>query len=84
VVVRVSNVTATSFDVRLRNSSGGAVAAENVSYVVVEEGMWTIDGVNVGAQTYLSTVPTRPGWRAIRGRGVGRRRSVLSCTDLYR
>jgi hypothetical protein len=56
VVARVSNVTSESFDVRLQNPSGGAVVADNVSYVVVEEGVWTIDGVNIEAQTYLSTV----------------------------
>ena len=55
-VTRVSNVTATSFDVRLPNPSGTAVATENVSYVVVEEGFWTINGVAVEAQTYTSTV----------------------------
>ena len=55
-VTRVSNVTATSFDVRLQNPSGTAVATENVSYVVVEEGFWTINGVAVEAQTYTSTV----------------------------
>jgi len=56
VVARVSNVTSESFDVRLQNPSGGAVAAEKVSYLVVEEGVWTIDGVNIEAQTYLSTI----------------------------
>ena len=56
VVTRVSNVTATSFDVRLQNPSGGAVSPENVSYLVVEEGVWTVDGVKLEAQTYLSTV----------------------------
>jgi hypothetical protein len=56
VVARVSNVTATSFAVRLQNPSNGAVVAENVSYIVVEEGTWTVDGLNIEAQTYLSTV----------------------------
>jgi hypothetical protein len=56
VVARVSDVTSTSFKVRLQNPSGGTVVAENVSYLVVEEGTWTIDGVNIEAQTYLSTV----------------------------
>ncbi len=56
VVTRVTSVTSTSFDVYLQNPSGGGVATENVSCVVVEEGTWTIDGVNVEAQTYLSTV----------------------------
>ena len=56
VVTRVSGVTGTSFDVRLQNPSGSAVATENVDYLVVEEGSWTIDGVAVDAQTYTSTV----------------------------
>ena len=56
VVTRVSSVTSTSFNVRLQNPSGGSVAAENVSYIVVEEGTWTIDSVRIEAQTYLSTV----------------------------
>jgi hypothetical protein len=56
VVVRVSNVTTQSFDVRLQNPSGEPVVAENVSYLVVEEGVWTIDGVKIEAQTYLSSV----------------------------
>ena len=54
-VTRIS-VTSTSFDVRLQNPSGGPVATENVSYLVVEEGTWTIDGHLVEAQTYTSTV----------------------------
>ncbi|MCB0178821.1 MAG: tandem-95 repeat protein [Anaerolineae bacterium] len=56
IVVRVSNVGPTSFDVRLQNPSDSTIAAETVSYLVVEEGVWTIDGVNFEAQTYLSTV----------------------------
>ncbi|RZB36745.1 MAG: hypothetical protein SRB2_01824 [Desulfobacteraceae bacterium Eth-SRB2] len=56
VVVRVSNVTSTSFDVRLQNPSDGAVKKDIVSYLVVEEGTWNIDGVKIEAQVYLSTV----------------------------
>ncbi len=56
VVTRVKNVSSTSFDVYLQNPSGGGVTTEWVSYLVVEEGVWTIDGVNIEAQTYLSTV----------------------------
>ncbi len=56
VVPRVFNVTVDSFDVYLQNPSGGSVSAENVSYLVMEEGVWTIDGVNVEAQKYLATV----------------------------
>ena len=56
VVTRVSNVTSTSFDIWLQNPLGGAVNAETVTYLVVEEGTWTIDGVAVEAQRYTSTV----------------------------
>ncbi len=56
VVARVSNVTSDSFEVRLQNPSGGAVAAEEVSFVVMEEGVWSIDGVICEAQKFLSTI----------------------------
>ena len=56
VVARVTNVTSTSFDVYLPNPPGGAVASEYVSCLVVEEGFWTIDGVNVEVQTYQTIV----------------------------
>jgi hypothetical protein len=61
VVTRVSAVTGTSFDVRLQNPSGGAVVAEKISYIVVEEGVHTIGGVNIEAQTYTSTVTDENG-----------------------
>ena len=60
-VTRVSNVTTTSFDVRLQNPAGGSVATENVSYVVVEQGTWTVDGHLVEAQIYTSTVTDEDG-----------------------
>ena len=56
VVTRVSNVTSTSFDARLQNPSGGAVETDTVSYLVVEEGTWDIDGVKLEAQTYVSSL----------------------------
>ncbi len=59
VVARVSNVTATSFDVRLQNPSGAGVAAEVISYLVVEEGVYDVNGVRFEAQTYVSTVTDR-------------------------
>jgi len=61
VVTRVGNVTPTSFNVRLQNPSFGTVEAENVSYIVVEEGIHNINGVNIEAQTYLSTVTDKVG-----------------------
>ncbi|UCG15618.1 MAG: hypothetical protein JSV19_10020 [Phycisphaerales bacterium] len=56
VVTRVSNVTPTSFDVHLQNPSGNPVTTDNVSYLVIEEGVSTIDGVEFEAWTYTSTV----------------------------
>jgi len=56
IVVRVSNVTSTSFDVWLQNPGGGPVVADTINYMVAEEGVWTINGVDIEAQTYLSTV----------------------------
>ncbi len=65
VVTRVSNVTANSFDVRLQNPSDEPVVAENVSYLVMEEGVWIVDGITCEAQLYTSTVTDpvrRSGW----------------------
>jgi len=61
VVTRISNVTAASFDARLQSPSGGAVATEEISYLVVEEGVWTIDGFAIEAWTYTSTVTDENG-----------------------
>ena len=61
VVTRVSNVTAQSFDVRLQNPSGSPVVAEDVSYMVVEEGVYTEadHGVTMEAVKFTSTVTDR-------------------------
>ena len=56
IVTRVSNVSSTSFDVRLQNPSGGVPVGENVSCLIVEEGSWVIDGVRIDAQRFNSTV----------------------------
>ncbi|MGD2110168.1 MAG: trypsin-like peptidase domain-containing protein, partial [Phycisphaerae bacterium] len=57
VVPRISSVTSTSFDIRLQAAaSSGTVVADTVNCLVVEEGVWTVDGVNIEAQTYNSTV----------------------------
>ena len=61
VVTRVSAVGSSSFQVRRQHPSGGAVATDDVNCLVVEEGTWTIDGVNIEAQTYLSTLTDRRG-----------------------
>jgi len=56
VVARISNVTPTSFTVRLQNPSDQSVVADKVSFLVVEEGTWNVAGVKVEAQRYTSTV----------------------------
>ena len=56
IVVRVSAVTPTSFCVHLKNPSSLPPAPENVSYLVVEAGVWTIGGVKIEARSYSSTV----------------------------
>jgi hypothetical protein len=56
VVTRISGVTSTSFDIRLQGAGSGSVVSDTVNCLVVEEGAWTIDGVNVEAQIYDSTV----------------------------
>lgn len=74
VVTRVSNVTQTSFDVRLQNPGDLAgVAAERVHYLVVEEGVWTLpDGRAIEAQVVSGTVTNSAGsWK-------GEARSYLS------
>jgi hypothetical protein len=55
IVVRIQNVTATSFEIRLQNPSNGAVAAETVDYLVVEEGKWLLpDGTPIEAARVAS------------------------------
>jgi len=56
VVTRVSNITSNSFDLRLQNPSGKSVTTENISYIVMEEGVWEIDGIKCEAQQYNSTL----------------------------
>jgi hypothetical protein len=71
VVVRVNNVLSNRFDVRLQNPSNQAVSSETVSCLVVEAGAWTVGGVKLEAQKYLSTVTDRAtSW-------VGQRRTYL-------
>jgi len=56
VVVRVSAVTENGFDVRLQNPGDDVVEAEQVSCLVVEEGVWTVDGHRFEAVRYVSGV----------------------------
>lgn len=43
--VRVRNVTSNSFDIRLEHPGGSALSADSVTYWIVEQGKWTLDGV---------------------------------------
>jgi hypothetical protein len=63
VVVRISNVTADGFHVRLQPQDSPEQSSwqrkpreEKVSCVAAEAGAWVIDGVKFEAQKYLSTV----------------------------
>ncbi len=59
VVTRISNVTATGFDLRLARADGSSAAVSmNVSIVAVEEGVYTqaANGVTMEAVKYTSTV----------------------------
>ena len=66
IVVRVSNVGTTSFDVRLQNPGDlHAIVPERVWYIVMEVGVYDIDGVKFEAQKYLSTrTDNRTSWVA--------------------
>lgn len=60
-VVRINNVTANSFDVRVANPSGVAISGVPVHYVVVEEGVYTAaaNGITMEAVKVTSTVTDR-------------------------
>ena len=65
VVVRVDNLTATGFTVRLQNPGDiDAVVFDTVSCLVVEEGVWTLsDGRSIEAQTHLlPTAGSKGSW----------------------
>ena len=61
-VVRMQNVGATSFEIRLQNPSELALTGRDVHCVVVEEGAWKLpDGRLIESQKYSSTVTDRKG-----------------------
>jgi hypothetical protein len=55
LVVRVDAVTGGSFEVWLQRCDGGAVQAETVHYMVMEEGVYNVDGVLCEARRFEST-----------------------------
>ncbi len=57
VVPRITNVTSTSFMLRIQNPSNSSIVSEKVHYLVVEEGNWSLpDGTKIEAYKFLSTV----------------------------
>ena len=67
VVTRIDNITATSFDLRLQNPSGGAAGPATVRYLVAEEGIYdeSVFGFALEARRFTSTVTDRAGtWNA--------------------
>ena len=59
-VVRMRNVTAGSFDIRLQIPGDEGTVNQDVHCVVVEEGSWSMpDGRQIEAQKYTSTVTDR-------------------------
>ncbi len=50
--VRIANVTSNSFDLKLQNPGNSSLSEEEVHYLVVEEGRWTLDGVKLEAHKY--------------------------------
>ncbi|MCP3904913.1 MAG: hypothetical protein GY715_14910 [Planctomycetes bacterium] len=56
IVPRVDNVDADSFDLRLQEPGDGTTpASELISYMVMESGSWTVNGVAFEAQRYSSS-----------------------------
>ena len=64
VVTRISNITGTSFDLKLERADGltGALSYD-VSVIVVEEGVYTqaVDGVTMEAVKFTSTITAHKG-----------------------
>lgn len=65
-VVRVDTVTGGSFRVWLQRCDGGAVQPDTVHYMVMEEGVYNIDGVLCEARRYESTqTEYNPSWDGV-------------------
>ena len=64
-VVRIRNVSANGFDLRVQNPGGTSLSGYRVRYLVAEEGAWSDgDGLRMEAGTLVSTRTDRKGyWR---------------------
>ena len=62
VIPRITNIGATSFDVKLQNPSGVPLSPETLHCLAIEEGKWSLpDGRLIEAQRYVSNVTDRKG-----------------------
>lgn len=62
--VRLRNVGTSSFDLRLHNPNDGDLSSDTISYIVIEKGVWFIDGIRLEVNTHTTnTVGSRfGGW----------------------
>ena len=61
--VRIRNVSSTGFDVRLQNPSGTNLSSDTITYFVIEEGVWSINGILVEARKYdTNTTGSSASW----------------------
>ncbi len=49
ISVRIRNIASSSFDIRVQNPTDQNVNAETITYYVVEDGYWTVDGMQIAA-----------------------------------
>jgi len=61
--VRIRNLDSDSFEIRLQNPSGSDLSSDEITYFVIEEGKWNINGVKVEASKYdTNTVGSSAAW----------------------
>ncbi len=62
--VRIRNASSTGFEVRLQNPSGANLSSDKITYFVIEEGVWNINGIVVEANKYdtNTTGSSAGGW----------------------
>ncbi len=60
---RIDNIAIDSFDVKLQSPSGFNLSVDEITYFVIERGMWQIDSVKVEADRYdTNTVGSKGSW----------------------
>ncbi|MCA9397987.1 hypothetical protein KC573_04090, partial [candidate division WWE3 bacterium] len=61
--VRIQNTSSDSFDIRLQHPSNADLETDLITYFVIEEGVWSIDGALIEAHTHdTTTVGSSSGW----------------------